>query len=371
MTPRHRGVNLCGRWLARCTAALIALAPAPASAYTFNLIGDGSGQHLNWMWESCTFSCLTSGTCGSFNSVNGNIPYSSNGTGGNLAGGLLEWTSTSGSLSILAMPTVSAIVTLNNACSGRWAAVDAREIPMLFSITPEAGDPFPLNVTLHVQPRLVGTIEQYTTPGNVANLWVQMMATVSVDGQIASADSFYSFLQLTNDADSLWQLKFPKGGANSVLVPNVTPGSEILVRIWAYVRGYVQTFQPGWASIYSSSVHGAGAAIEIAIRDQNAVDVAAEPDPTTLSLTARPNPSPGAARIEYMLPRASQVRLSLFDIAGARVATLVDRFEAAGRREVPWNGRDARGALVPAGVYVVELAAGADRNVSKLVVLER
>jgi len=90
-----------------------------------------------------------------------------------------------------------------------------------------------------------------------------------------------------------------------------------------------------------------------------------------LRLAARPNPSPGTARILYALPRTSRVRLSVYDVAGSRVATLVDGIEEAGRRELVWNGRDSRGEPLGPGVYLMELLTGAERTVGKLVILGR
>jgi len=52
------------------------------------------------------------------------------------------------------------------------------------------------------------------------------------------------------------------------------------------------------------------------------------------------------------------VRVAVFDLNGRRVRTLLDEDAPAGLRAVEWNGRDARGALQPAGVYVIRATAG-------------
>jgi flagellar hook assembly protein FlgD len=76
-------------------------------------------------------------------------------------------------------------------------------------------------------------------------------------------------------------------------------------------------------------------------------------------------------RLSYSVPRAADVRLSVYDLAGARVATLVQRFESAGSREIVWDGNDSGGRHVGAGVYLVELTAGGERARGKLVVIGR
>jgi hypothetical protein len=82
-------------------------------------------------------------------------------------------------------------------------------------------------------------------------------------------------------------------------------------------------------------------------------------------LAATPNPSGGAAaaRVSFALPRPVRATLALYDVRGARVATLAEGPFPAGRSEAAWNGLDARGRRAPAGVYFVVLAAegGTDR----------
>jgi hypothetical protein len=65
-----------------------------------------------------------------------------------------------------------------------------------------------------------------------------------------------------------------------------------------------------------------------------------------------PNPfrSPGTV-IRFALSEPSHVRLSIFDVRGALVRTLIDRRFGAGMQEASWNGRDDGGRLTPGGLY--------------------
>jgi flagellar hook assembly protein FlgD len=65
------------------------------------------------------------------------------------------------------------------------------------------------------------------------------------------------------------------------------------------------------------------------------------------------------------------VRLSIYDLSGQRVAKLLDRAEEAGRREIEWDGTDTTGQRLPAGLYWMELVAGAERRVERMVRLGR
>jgi hypothetical protein len=79
-----------------------------------------------------------------------------------------------------------------------------------------------------------------------------------------------------------------------------------------------------------------------------------EDAPTAFSLAIRPNPSIGAARIEYALPREARVKLCVYDIGGRLVARLVDEKKAAGRYVATWSGV-AASARPHAGMYLVRL----------------
>lgn len=83
---------------------------------------------------------------------------------------------------------------------------------------------------------------------------------------------------------------------------------------------------------------------------------------------ARPNPFNPRTRIEFELPRRGQVRLEIFDVAGRRVATLIDGARPAGPGTVVWEGTDDRGRTVRSGVYLYRIAYG-DRSISRKMVL--
>lgn len=364
MPRRHRqSIAARGRMLAACLGLFWCAPPPEVSAFTFVLTGDGSGQTMNRLTDSCTGYTFASSTA-----INGRIPLTILGGGSTMAGGMLDWVGQSGSLKVVAMPVARAVGSTPTACSGAWGAVDARTVPLTFQIISEVGDPFPLIVSLQIVPRLLGTTEQFTNPGCTSYLWLQLSMAVAVDGQVVTSDSlWFDQYPLSEGADEYLPRSFPKGGANSKVVSNLTPGSEITITIWAYMRGLVY----GSGSVDAFSSYGDGPAIEILMRDANAVAVDDPAEPERLRLAAHPNPSPGATRITYALPRPAPVRLSIYDLHGGRVAALVNRIEEAGVREVAWDGRDALGRPLAPGVYVAELLAGPERRVGKLVLLGR
>ncbi len=84
-----------------------------------------------------------------------------------------------------------------------------------------------------------------------------------------------------------------------------------------------------------------------------------------------PNPFNPMTTIAYELPAPARVSLTLYDIAGRHVRTLLDRTPlGAGRHEVLWDGRDDEGRSVASGVYLYRVEAGGEVDVRKMILLK-
>ncbi len=68
-----------------------------------------------------------------------------------------------------------------------------------------------------------------------------------------------------------------------------------------------------------------------------------------------PNPTAGGAELGFTLPRAGTVRLTVFDLAGARIRTLWNGPRPAGEAVVRWDGHDDHGRAVHPGAYFYRL----------------
>jgi len=76
-------------------------------------------------------------------------------------------------------------------------------------------------------------------------------------------------------------------------------------------------------------------------------------------LAASPNPFGRMTTINYQLPCAGTVALTIDDIAGRAVRRLAGGLQNAGLHSVTWDGRNDRGRALPTGVYFVRLASSA------------
>lgn len=86
-------------------------------------------------------------------------------------------------------------------------------------------------------------------------------------------------------------------------------------------------------------------------------------------ISVSPNPFNPSAIFAFELRRESVVRLSIYDVTGARVRVLASERLAAGTRTFYWDGRTERGEDAPSGVYFYDLQAGAQRVTGKLTLL--
>ncbi|MCA9753556.1 MAG: T9SS type A sorting domain-containing protein, partial [Gemmatimonadetes bacterium] len=85
------------------------------------------------------------------------------------------------------------------------------------------------------------------------------------------------------------------------------------------------------------------------------------------ALQLSPNPFRGDVTFRFETSRASHARLDVFDLAGRRVTTLVDRRLVAGPQTLTWSGRDRTGAAVAPGVYFVRLTRDGSSETERIV----
>ena len=82
-----------------------------------------------------------------------------------------------------------------------------------------------------------------------------------------------------------------------------------------------------------------------------------------------PNPFNPTTRIPFELADSAPVRMTVFNVRGQEIATLVEATLAAGAHEVTWDGRDGEGRPVGSGLYLYELRTGDERQVRRMILL--
>ncbi|NNM32637.1 MAG: hypothetical protein HKO53_06205 [Gemmatimonadetes bacterium] len=86
--------------------------------------------------------------------------------------------------------------------------------------------------------------------------------------------------------------------------------------------------------------------------------------------TVAPNPFNPATVIRFQMAAAGRAQVTIYDVTGRRVRTLVDREMAEGPHEARWNGRTDRGKPVASGVYYAVFEANGHSSKLKLTLLK-
>ena len=83
-----------------------------------------------------------------------------------------------------------------------------------------------------------------------------------------------------------------------------------------------------------------------------------------------PNPFNPITQLRYDLPEQAFVTLTIYDLLGRNVATLVNQIEDVGYKAVMWDGKDDHGRSVSAGVYLYRIKAGDYIQTKKMILLK-
>jgi hypothetical protein len=83
-----------------------------------------------------------------------------------------------------------------------------------------------------------------------------------------------------------------------------------------------------------------------------------------------PNPFNPVTLIHYELPRGSDVRLTVYNLLGQKVRSLVSGYQGAGRYDVAWRGDNDLGHAVGSGVYIYRFEAGEYQRTLKMILMK-
>ncbi|HHM02292.1 MAG TPA: T9SS type A sorting domain-containing protein [Caldithrix abyssi] len=88
---------------------------------------------------------------------------------------------------------------------------------------------------------------------------------------------------------------------------------------------------------------------------------------------AYPNPFNPSTTIAFDVPTdmtGKTVELSIYNVLGQKVVTLVDQNLTAGRHTAKWNGRNSASRAMPSGVYFAILKAAGQQKTSRLLLIK-
>ncbi|MDP8285336.1 MAG: T9SS type A sorting domain-containing protein, partial [Candidatus Electryonea clarkiae] len=93
--------------------------------------------------------------------------------------------------------------------------------------------------------------------------------------------------------------------------------------------------------------------------------------PTEFNLgVAYPNPFNPTTTVPFTLPADSKVKISIFNILGQNVETLINKRMDAGYHHVTWDGTSQHNIPVSSGIYFINMEAGSFVKTQKIVMLK-
>ena len=110
---------------------------------------------------------------------------------------------------------------------------------------------------------------------------------------------------------------------------------------------------------------------QITFINENILNVFDSNIPKNFSLKQNyPNPFNPITSIRYDLPEDGLVNITIYDMMGRIVKTLVNDFHTPGFKSVQWNATNERNEPASAGLYLYTIQAGDFRQTKKMVLLK-
>ncbi len=93
--------------------------------------------------------------------------------------------------------------------------------------------------------------------------------------------------------------------------------------------------------------------------------------PNTFSLGQNyPNPFNPATTIPFTLRSSGHISLTIYNVMGQKIATVIYNYISAGNHTVTWDGMDDQGNHVSAGIYLYRFKAGRYTETKKMLLLD-
>jgi Zn-dependent metalloprotease len=199
---------------------------------------------------------------------------------------------------------------------------------------------------------------------------------------------WYSNNASANPGQDFWEVHISNDGGSNWIEIERTRETD---NSWRKVVVEVKKLLPLTSTMlvrFIAQDQAPGSLVEAAVDDfeildaENVTDVVSQPEsplPTELRLHASyPNPftlgsgSNGTAVtvIQYELPRATGVKVSVYDVTGRLIRVLREGFQTAGKHALTWNGEDTGGKFVSSGTYFLVLEAEGRRLNRKVLVVK-
>ena len=83
-----------------------------------------------------------------------------------------------------------------------------------------------------------------------------------------------------------------------------------------------------------------------------------------------PNPFNPTTRISYSLLQQEMVNISIYNVKGEKIKTIVNEIMSTGNHQILWQGTNDKGKSVSSGIYFYKLRAGRYTETGKMILLK-
>ncbi|HEX9970865.1 MAG TPA: T9SS type A sorting domain-containing protein, partial [bacterium] len=83
-----------------------------------------------------------------------------------------------------------------------------------------------------------------------------------------------------------------------------------------------------------------------------------------------PNPFNPETNINFALPKDGHITLSVYDITGRLVKTLMNEYKTAGYYTIKWTCKNEQDKMVPSGLYLYQIMSGKYHSVKKMIMVK-
>src|SRR5690606_29563221 len=222
-----------------------------------------------------------------------------------------------------------------------------------------ARDPNVIAVGATTQPDSLASFSCRAAEQGVASPGVNILSCVYGDGFAAGDGTSFAA---------------PIVGGIAALMFSVNPGltnvdaRQILRDTADKVGPYNYNWNPGLPGHSQELGYGrvnARAAVEAARSTASVGESSTASSVLTLQPNA-PNPFRPATHIRYTLSQPGHVTVSVQNVLGQHLTTLVDELQPAGAHGVVWDGRDELGREAASGIYLYRVTAGSQSSTGKM-----